>query len=234
MQVLQKFDDVIKARKVLKKENLSFIDSKLKYFLRRAKLVNGVSIGDLNKSWDILEFKKFLLKNIEVQAPILDIGCYGSEILLLLNKLGYINLTGIDLNGDIFNMPHQDKIRYKRCDFMKTTFEDGSFKAITSVSVIEHGLDTKKMLAEMSRILKANGFLLISFDYWPEKIDTSNMRLFDMDWNIFSRTEIKSLIKEAQNYNLQLINESSYEANVKAITHVGFEYTFGIIIFKKV
>ena len=233
MQALQNFDDVSEARKILKKENLSFIDTKFNEFLRKLRITNKVSIGELNKSWDILKFKEFIVRSIHKDQPILDMGCYGSEILLCLHKLGYEDLSGIDLNDGIFKMPYQRQINYSKCDFMNTSFEDSSFKAITSVSVIEHGLDSKKLFNEMSRILKIDGFLLVSFDYWPKKIDTSDIKLFGMEWNIFSKEEVKSLINVASNYDLEPVSGISYEADTKAISHVGLDYTFGLIIFKK-
>jgi len=234
MQVLKKYSEVIESRKILKKEQISFIDSYINTLLRKLKIINNVSIGDLNKSWDILKFKNFIVKNLKKDDSILDIGCYGSEILLSLNKLGFKNLSGIDLNDGIFNMPYQKLINYSTCDFMNTGFDNNSFNAITSVSVIEHGLDSYKLFTEMSRILKIGGYILISFDYWPNKIDTSNIKLFNMEWNIFSKEEVELLIKEASNQNLEPINKISFDANTKAISHVGFNYTFGLIIFKKI
>lgn len=234
MQVLQNYNDVIQSREILKKENISFIDTKIVFLLRKLKIVRNVSIGELNKSWDILNFKNFIFKYLNKYDSILDIGCYGSEILLCLHMLGYKNLSGIDLNDGIFNMPLQKKINYSICDFMNTGFDNNSFKAITAVSVIEHGFNAQKLLSEMSRILKIGGFILISFDYWPDKIDTSKIKLFNMEWNIFSKKEVKSLINQASDYNLKLINKISFDASSKAISHVGFDYTFGIIIFKKI
>jgi SAM-dependent methyltransferase len=233
MEILKDYSEVKNARSILRKENLSFIDSKLKYLLRRVRFINDISIGELNKSWDILKFKDFINKNLHKDDPILDVGCYGSEILLSLNAIGFSKLHGIDLNKNISKMPFQSEINYQEQDFMNTTFDDHSFQAITSVSVIEHGFDSKKMFAEMSRLLKLKGYLLVSFDFWPEKIDTSNIKLFGMEWNIFSKDEVLSLIKDASDYNLSPVGELNFQIGKKAISHVGFDYTFGLIIFKK-
>ncbi len=234
MQILNDYSEVIESRKVLRKEKISFIDNFLNKILRKLKIINNVSIGEINKSWDILIFKNFIVKNLKKDDSILDIGCYGSEILMCLNKLGFKNLSGLDLNDGIFNMPHQKLINYSVSDFMNTNFDNNSFNAITSVSVIEHGLDSKKLFKETSRILKVGGYILMSFDYWPNKIDTSNIKLFNMEWNIFSKEEVKSLIKEASDQNLEPINNISFDAYTKAISHIGFDYTFGLIIFKKI
>ena len=50
-----------------------------------------------------------------------------------------------------------------------THYKENTFDFVTSLSVIEHGVDIQKYFEEMSRILKKDGLLLTSTDYWPEK-----------------------------------------------------------------
>ena len=68
MEVLQNYKQVIDARKKLTEKNISFIDSsliiKFKNLLRKLGLKNQISIGDVNKSWDILSFIQFIEKEI--------------------------------------------------------------------------------------------------------------------------------------------------------------------------
>jgi len=130
-------------------------------------------------------------------------------------------------------MPAQNRINYEVSDFMKYKPKVEKFKAISAISVLEHGFDRKRFLQSMSKILTTDGYLLISFDYWDKKIDTSKTRLFDMEWNIFSRNEVKEIIEEAKEFDLFQINGPSFKCDEKAITHVGYNYTFGQIIFKK-
>ena len=54
-------------------------------------------------------------------------------------------------------------------DLEKTNFKDNMFDFITSLSVIEHGVNIQNYFREMNRILKKDGMLLTSTDYWPER-----------------------------------------------------------------
>ena len=168
MEVLQNKLQIRNARQVLVNKGASLVESPLRSLLRKFGLVRGVSMGDMVKSWDVLATVDFLESNVKKNEPILDIGCYASEVVIALHKLGYSNLTGADLNPDLQKMPYQNDIRYELTNFMHTKFEDASFRAITSISVIEHGFDGQSLLKEMSRLLNPGGYFIASFDYWSE------------------------------------------------------------------
>jgi 2-polyprenyl-3-methyl-5-hydroxy-6-metoxy-1,4-benzoquinol methylase len=142
VEVLHSKSQIDQARVVLRRRRLSCTDSKLQSFARKLRLIRSLNVGDEIKSWDILKTEQFIEANVKKDSPILDIGAYASEILCILHRLDYSHLTGIDLNHDISVMPYADKIRYVVSDFMHTPFENGSFDAITSTSVIEHGFNS--------------------------------------------------------------------------------------------
>jgi ubiquinone/menaquinone biosynthesis C-methylase UbiE len=116
---------------------------------------------------------------------------------------------------------------------MHTNFEDASFQAITSISVIEHGFDSMALLKEMSRLLKINGYFIASFDYWQDKIDTTGVKFFDMDWMIFSKQDISDFIEQAASYGLMPCGELQYEGHDAPIECGGKKYTFGWLILQK-
>lgn len=236
MVVLQDKVQINTARQELDKKGASHVDrpdSRLKARLRRLGLVRGVVMGDLIKSWDVLTTVKFIESNVKKSEPILDIGCYASEILASLHKVGYSNLAGADLNPDLCKMPYQHSVRYEVANFMHTKFADASFKAITSISVIEHGFDGKSLLMEMSRLLQPGGYFIASFDYWPEKIDTSGIKIFGMDWRIFSKDEIADFVAEAAVYGLYPAGEIKDVVDQRAIDCGGKQYTFAWLALKK-
>ena len=236
LEVLQNKLQIGKARQELIEKGISHVDapdSKIRALLRRLGLVRGVVIGDMVKSWDVLATAKFLEQNVKMDAPILDIGCFASEIIVSLHKLGYSNLTGADLNPDLRKMPFQEHIRYEMVNFMHTKFEDASFQAITSISVIEHDFDGDALLKEVARLLRPGGFFIASFDYWPDKIDTSGTRFFDMDWKIFSQSEIGAFIGDAAGHGLTPVGNMAYEGKDRPIDCAGRQYTFGWLVLTK-
>ncbi len=236
MKVLQNKSQISKARGELIKKKVSHLDlvnTKLKSILRRLRIINGLVVGDFLKSWDVLETVNFIENNIQKNEPILDIGCYASEILLALHKLDYSDLTGMDLNPNLLAMPFQDSIKYETSDFLDTIFEDNSFKVITAISVIEHGLNQNKLLQEMSRILKPGGYFIASFDYWPDKINTDGIKFFKMDWKIFSKNEVLNFVGEAATHGLAPVGELEFNGNEMVIDCAGKKYTFGWLVLVK-
>jgi len=233
MEVLQDKLQIKKARKELINKGVSFIDSSLQAFLRKLRILRKIEIGDMVKSWDVLATINFLNDAVSKEEPILDIGCYASELIIALNKLGYTNLTGADLNQNIHCMPYQESIKYVINDFMRTKFQDASFRAITSISVIEHGFDGQKLLKETSRLLMTNGYFIASFDYWPKKIDTSNIKHFGMEWKIFSKDEVVDFITEAASYGLFPVGELKYDGKHETIFCATKHYTFAWLVLKK-
>jgi SAM-dependent methyltransferase len=137
------------------------------------------------------------------------------------------------MNPDLSKMPYSDQIRYEISDFMKTPFQDASFRAITAISVIEHGFCSDALLKELSRLLMPGGFFIASFDYWPEKIDTSTIKLFGMDWRIFSERDLNDFVQEASEYGFSPVGKINHTAGDKVIHWGGQQYTFGWLVLEK-
>ncbi len=233
MKVLKNKSQIATSRQALKGKGVSTLESSFHTLLRRYGLVRGIVLGDYLKSWDVLETLSFIEQHVKKNEPILDIGCYASEIIVTLHKSGYTNLTGADLNPDLKQMPCQGIIRYETANFMQTSFADASFKAITSISVIEHGFDGQGLLKEMSRLLQPGGYFIASFDYWPEKIDTTGIKFFGMDWKIFSKQDVADFIEQAAGYGLAPVGELHYEGEETPIECGGKKYTFGWLALKR-
>ena len=236
MKVLQTNNEIKSARLELIKKGASHVDlpdSRLKAGLRRLGLVSSVVMGDMVKSWDVLATLNFLVNRLDKTDSVLDIGCYASEILLSLHQTGFTNLTGADLNPALKKMPFSGKINYEITNFMKTSFPDASFKAITSISVIEHGFDGDALLKEVSRLLQPGGYFISSFDYWPEKIDTTGVTFFGMDWKIFSKEEVVGFVKDAAAYGLFPEGPMKFEGQDRPIDCADKQYTFGWLVLCK-
>jgi len=233
MEVLLTKQQITTARQTLLEKGISALDSPTRGLLRSLRLVRSVPVGDDQKSWDVLAAIEFLERHVGRDEPIADIGCFASEVLISLHKLGYTRLTGIDLNPRLADMPYSDAIRYEVSDFMKTPFPDGSFKAITSISVIEHGFRPEALLSEMSRLLQPGGYFVSSFDYWPDKIDTTGTTFFGMDWLIFSRQDVERFIELAASFGLAPTGPLEFASKDKVISCAGKDYTFATLVLRK-
>ena len=197
------------------------------------------------KNWDLYQITK-VVEDLPVTAEIIDLGCAGSNILKLLYALGYQNLQGMDLSIPILDRLRQGgrmwrnrslsrPYRISRQDMTKTRFSGGSFDLAVCVSVIEHGVDCDRFLAEAGRILKPGGRLLVTTDYWEEKIPVeAGIRDFKLPWMIFSRGEINELIQKAKTYSLQLWEENEIpDCGDRCVIWNQKEYTFLCVVFRK-
>lgn len=184
------------------------------------------------KNWDSLAALDCILKRTNKDAKILDGGTeLYSMILPWLSLYGYKNLRGINL---IFKKPIiRDPIKYEYGDITATKFGDESFDAVTSLSVIEHGIELNDYFKEMSRILKPGGILITSTDYFAEPINTKNKKAFGVPIRIFSENEIKKGLSNARNYGLELISPLNLSCKEKIIKWKELEYTFLIFTLQK-
>ncbi len=235
VEVLKSFSEIERARTEMIRRGLSHLERKVwwKTFAQKLGLRQNISIGDYVKSWDVLKTVCFIERQIPITSTVLDIGAYASEILCVLHRLGYSNLTGVDLNPRLLQMPYPKDIRYELSNFMRTPFADESFSVITAVSVIEHGFDGQALLDEIVRLLRPGGYFIASFDYWPEKIKTDGVLFFEMEWIIFSQAEVSAFIEHAACRGLTPVGPINLEGQERAIHCGGKDYTFAWMVLRK-
>ncbi len=226
MEVLQTMAQVNAARARLQARGLSFTGPE--------HAVPGIGpIGDPLKSWDVLKTIECIEEHHPPEAAVLDLGAFSCEILPILHRMGFTNLSGIDLNPRIRLMPHADRIRYVEGNFHQTGFPDASFDVITAISVIEHGFEPEALLREVSRLLKPGGRFIASVDYWPQKISTEGMMIFDLTWRIFSEAELKAFFQDGRAHGLQARGEQHFQAESPAIHYADRDYAFGWFCLEK-
>lgn len=233
VEVLKSKSEISKARHELRRRQLSFVSSWWRRLAFKAGVSKAIDVGDERKSWDVLKTVDFLETNISRSARILDIGAFASELPCILHTLHYSNLVGIDLNPDIKKMPYADAVRYEVTDFLHTSFESESFDAVTAISVIEHGFNSRSLLTEVSRLLRPLGYFVASFDYWSDKINTTDVSVFGMDWNIFSEQDVRRFLDEAREYNLAPCGEINLVGWDRPIKCADREYTFAWLVLQK-
>jgi len=102
------------------------------------------------------------------ESNILDIGCGPGFLALDLAKMGYkgcgmdTSKKMISLSSDLFNKSNISNWNFVIGDAENTGLKNEEFDCIVASGVIEYMNEDYKMLKEMSRILKPNGFLIIN------------------------------------------------------------------------
>jgi len=208
------------------------------------------------KSWDTYKMIK-IISGAKRESFVLDVGCYESPILPMLKRLGFFNLYGCDLvlksdsNSKLTDMNsfvyHEDyepiaemyndkSYQLSIRNLEDTNYSDQMFDYVTSLSVIEHGINIEKYFREMSRIIKNNGYLLTSTDYWPDKlVNNKNVLSKGTPDNIFSRDEIENLVAIAEKSGLKLIEPIDFEYKDKVVrwNSIGLDFTFIFFAMRK-
>ncbi len=233
LEVLQQQAQIRLARSELKARGLSSVDGWFAIAASRIGLRTAPLVGDVRKSWDVLRTTRFIEEHVGKDQTVLDIGARGSEMLPILQRLGYDHLVGIDLDASVKRMPLADRIDYRVGDFMRTGLSSGGCAAITAISVIEHGYDAEGLLREVARLLQPGGYFIASFDYWPGKIDTGGTTLFGMSWRIFSEEEVQHLVLDARRHGLEPCGELNAHASTPVVHFEGRDYTFAWLALQK-
>ncbi len=186
------------------------------------------------KNWDHLAAVTTILANTKKSARILDAGAeIYSNVLPALFLYGYRELYGINLG---FTDPtRRGPIRYLPGDLTRTPFPDENFDAITCLSVIEHGVPLPDYFREMYRLLKPNGLLITSTDYYPTPIDTRGKVAHGTPIRIFSKPEIQAALELARSVGFQNTGDVDLECDEKPIRWepFGLEYSFVLFTLRK-
>ena len=186
---------------------------------------------DTRKNWDL----SLLYETIASQnrnSCIVDLGCSPGCTLVFLIALGFTNLYGIDFNIDFTgeNFP----ARLYKGDLTDTSFENDSFDLAISISVVEHGVDLKDFFKEVARIVKKDGLLFLTTDYWEEKQDVGANNPLGLPWKVFGQEEIQELINTAQDYGFFIEEDLNIPScSDRTVIWQGIEYTFIALIFRK-
>jgi SAM-dependent methyltransferase len=233
LEVLQSRDQVSAARRELERRSLSCLRPAWKNWLARHGLVRGIAVGDEIKSWDVAKTAEFVESRVPKDQPVLDIGAFASEMPPLLHRLGYKRISALDLNPRIVQMPFAEAIDYRVGDFLRAPYAEGTFAAITAISVIEHGFDGERLAAEVKRLLRPGGFFIASFDFWPDKLATDGIQMFGLSWTIFSRADVQNFVTVAERHGLVPHGAMQFEAQGRPVSCEGRDYTFAWLVLQR-
>jgi SAM-dependent methyltransferase len=240
IQTLQSWEEIQKSRDQLKRRGLDFTDPLKTRFWRfifdlrfRYKLLPPQP--DITKSWDVAKAVEVITSTVtNQQLPILDMGCFNSEVLYVLHGLGYKSLYGCDLNPICRWMFFWHQIRYSVADLTQTSYPNNYFAAITCLSVIEHGVPLDSLVKEVRRILQPGGVFIFTTDYdatGEEHTIGEDFQMFGLSWRIFNQASLQDLLQKFIDVGFHIL-----EPNQVVNTHVkrpiywqGENYTFVMV-----
>lgn len=203
------------------------------------KLLNLPSHQDRQKDWDTLKVFHYILENAGPRDVILDAGSgSNSTILNWLHLTGFKNLVACDrlpLSAEIYE---RRSIEFTVQDLAKTSYKDKQFKAISCVSVVEHGVDLRTFFHEMGRILDVGGVLLVSTDYWEKPIDCSEIYPYGKQYGqmkVFTAEDVRVMIGFAEEASMELCTPVDLSCSEKAVRweRVDRDYTFLFLAFRR-
>jgi len=90
----------------------------------------------------------------------LDIGCGNGKFMRAMNALGW-HFEGVEFSGRAVNICRREGLRVFQGDLHEAAFEDKAFDLVSARHVIEHLADPGHFVAEIVRILKKGGRLVI-------------------------------------------------------------------------
>lgn len=97
-----------------------------------------------------------------LRGSLLDVGCGEMPFRFALDPA--VRYTGIDVEqATAFGMSDDDAIR--TFDGTTIPFSDNAFNAVLCTEVLEHAVDPVRLAAEMLRVLKPGGMLILTVPY---------------------------------------------------------------------
>jgi SAM-dependent methyltransferase len=190
--------------------------------------------NDRPKNWDLLVALGAILANTRPTDPILEMGAPRYARLLpwlALNE--YRNLTGIDLVFD--SSITVGPITYAPMDLTSTTFADRSFAAIGCLSVVEHGVDMDLYFREAARLLRPQGILVTSTDFWCTPVEIGSREAYGGPIQIFGPSDLAGWIEMAARHGLVPISRPDFRCGERVVTWGRFDlhYTFANLVLRR-
>lgn len=168
----------------------------------------------------------FAEKLVEAKKKtILEVGCGNGRDSILFASAG-LKVTSIDIVSEAIKLAKENaktvgvKVDFQEGNVEELIFKDNSFDAVYSLSVL-HSTKIDKSFAEITRVLKSKGKVLIYIYSDVEKIDGSNKEFISLD-------EFIELFKD-NNFDI----ESVFMMQEEEYSELGEKYSIIIIEAEK-
>jgi SAM-dependent methyltransferase len=149
------------------------------------------------------------LKEIGLNAKILEIGSGSGDFLLSLKNIGYKNIVGIEPSLAAIDAANKDiKKNLIHGVFNKNNFDSSQFDLICCFMTLEHVFDPKIIVDDVFYLLKKDGFFIAvahNYSSWINKILGKKSPIIDIEhMQIFSKKSVSYLMKDAGYRDIQI------------------------------
>lgn len=116
-----------------------------------------------NKNYPGIDRRGMIMANlVDENQKILDLGCGTGLFIKFLSKKNN-NVEGVEISKKAAKIGQKKGLKIKIADLhFSFPYKKNTFDTITAGEVIEHIYDTDFFLEEIKRILKPNGYLILS------------------------------------------------------------------------
>lgn len=124
---------------------------------------NNEDYAQFLESWDSEFFAKYTdtLKRVSNTHKILDVGCGVGQVVKRLRDEN-IEALGVDVSEPNIRQANQHIGHCSLYDGVSLPFEDDAFDAVGAFNVLEHVDEPEAFIAELVRVIKPGGHLVIS------------------------------------------------------------------------
>jgi ubiquinone/menaquinone biosynthesis C-methylase UbiE len=183
------------------KKKEKYQEKTIKYFNNNAIKYDQNRSGKHARSMYGIIIKK--IKELTFNS-ILDIGIGTGEILLKLLEWKKFKASGLDISPEMIRIASEKlpkEVELKIGSAEDIPWKSDNFDLIICNDSFHHYTYPKKVLNEIYRVLKNNGYLIISDGWFPTPIrQLTNLLLpltKDGDYKIYSKKRILKLVREA-------------------------------------
>ena len=142
--------------------------------------------------------------HLRAGATVIDLGCGHGTLLACLASLPVkLELHGCDLSPKLVESARSrvPGARIVEADLENLVFTSASFDAVFATEVLEHLLDVQKGLAEIHRVLKPGGWLLVTLPnrdwFHIERYLRERTKFQPVDDHFYSVSEMEALLAQA-------------------------------------
>jgi len=140
----------------------------------------------------------------EVKGDLLDFGCGAKPYKSLFeNTLSYV---GVDIENDSHNHTNEEIDYYYNGETLP--FENEAFDIVFSSEVLEHVPNLHKSLAEIKRVVKDNGLILMTLPFSFSEHEMPH------DYRRFTTNGVVEILDE---FGFEIVNKKSYGTYIEVI-----------------